>query len=62
MKYEVVTSPFYCLKLNRAFTKGSIVEIEDTVRDSELVDAGLLAVVAETKKKSTRKKKVKANE
>lgn len=62
MKYEVITSPFYCLKLNRTFTKGSIVEIEDTVRASELVDAGLLAVVAETKKKSTRKKKVKANE
>lgn len=59
MKYEVITSPFYCLKLSRAFTKGSIV---DTVRASELVDAGLLAVVAETKKKSTRKKKVKANE
>ncbi|WP_107602643.1 hypothetical protein [Clostridioides difficile] len=59
MKYEVITSPFYCLKLSRAFTKG-IVEIEDTKRASELVDAGLLAIV-ETKKKSTRKK-VKTNE
>ena len=60
MKYEVITSPFYCLKLNRAFTKGQIVEIENS-RALELVNAGLLAVV-ETKKKSTRKKKVKANE
>ncbi len=63
MKYRVIAkSPFYCLKLNRSFTKGSIVEIKDTVRAGELVDAGLLAVVAETKKKSTRKKKVKTDE
>ena len=45
MKYEVIVSPFYCTVLQRAFTKGSIVEIEDTKRASELVDAGLLAVV-----------------
>lgn len=61
MKYEVIASPFYCTVLQRAFTKGSIVEIENTKRADELVNAGLLAVV-ETKKKSTRKKKVKANE
>ncbi len=60
MKYEVITSPFYCTVLQKAFTKG-IVEIEDTKRASELVDAGLLAVVVEAKKKSTRKK-VKVNE
>lgn len=61
MKYEVIASPFYCTVLQRAFTKGSIVEIENTKRADELVNAGLLAVV-ETKKKSTRKKKVKADE
>ena len=61
MKYEVITSPFYCTVLQRAFTKGQIVEIENSTRALELVNAGLLAVV-ETKKKSTRKKKVKANE
>ena len=61
MKYEVVTSPFYCTVLQRAFTKGSIVELENTKIADELVNAGLLAVV-ETKKKSTRKKKVKADE
>lgn len=61
MKYEVIAkSPFYCTVLQRAFTKGQIVEIENS-RALELVNAGLLAVV-ETKKKSTRKKKVKANE
>lgn len=61
MKYEVIAkSPFYCTVLQRAFTKGQIVEIENS-RALELVNAGLLAVV-ENKKKSTRKKKVKANE
>lgn len=61
MKYEVIAkSPFYFTVLQRAFTKGQIVEIENS-RALELVNAGLLAVV-ETKKKSTRKKKVKANE
>lgn len=61
MKYEVIAkSPFYCTVLQRAFTKGQIVEIENS-RALELVNAGLLAVV-ETKKKSTRKKKVKVNE
>ncbi len=55
MKYEVIAkSPFYCTVLQRAFTKGQIVEIENS-RALELVNAGLLAVV-ETKKKSTRKK------
>lgn len=56
MKYEVITSPFYCTVLQRAFTKGQIVEIKNAKRAGELVDAGLLAVV--DKKKSTRKKKV----
>lgn len=55
MKYEVIAkSPFYCTVLQRAFTRGQIVEIENS-RALELVNAGLLAVV-ETKKKSTRKK------
>ncbi|RDY29756.1 hypothetical protein CHL78_000880 [Romboutsia weinsteinii] len=56
MKYEVITSPFYCTALQIAFIKGQIVEIKNTKRAGELVDAGLLAVV--DKKKSTRKKKV----
>ncbi|MGL5642203.1 MAG: hypothetical protein ACRDDM_08040 [Paraclostridium sp.] len=58
MKYEGIASPFYCTVLQRAFTKGSIVEIENTKRGDELVNAGLLAVV-DVKKKSTTRKKVK---
>ena len=50
MKYEVITSPFYCTVLQRAFTKGQIVEIENSTRALELVNAGLLAIV-EVKKK-----------
>lgn len=56
MKYEVIAkSPFYCTVLQRAFTKGQTVEIEDIKRANELVDARLLSIV-EVKKKSTRKK------
>lgn len=56
MKYEVITAPFYCLKLDRVFTTGEIVEITDTKRAKELVDAKMLKSVKSTK--SGNKKKV----
>lgn len=56
MKYEVIAkSPFYCTVLQRAFTNGSIVEIENTDRADILAGVGFLKPVAE-KKKGTRKK------
>ena len=56
MKYEVIAkSPFYCTVLQRAFTNGSIVEIENTDISYILAGLGLLKPIAE-KKKATRKK------
>ena len=60
MKYEVITAPFYCLKLDRVFVTGEIVEIEDTERAKELVDSKMLKVVKTTKSRA--KKKVTKDE
>lgn len=59
MKYEVITAPFYCLKLKRVFATGDIVEIEDTERAKELIEAKMIKPVKTTK---SRAKKVTKNE
>ena len=55
MKYEVITSPFYCTVLQRAFVTDEIVELENTDRADILASVGFLKPVVE-KKKATRKK------
>lgn len=50
MKYKVITAPFYDLHLQRVFQTNEVVEIKDTKRAKELIDAGMLKEIKSKKK------------
>ena len=51
MKCKVITAPFYCLHLQRVFQTNEVVEIKDTKRAREIIDAGMLKEIKSTKRK-----------
>ena len=50
MKCKVITAPFYDLHLQRVFQTNEVVEIRDTKRAIELIDAGMLKEIKSKKK------------
>jgi len=50
MKCKVITAPFYDLHLQRVFQTNEVVEIKDTKRAKELIDAGMLKEIKSKKK------------